>query len=386
MTQLRVAVIGGGSGGHLFPAISGVQEILRERPNSSVLFLTSRRPIDAQVLKSAGWPQSPESDSAAAPSASVLVEPYVTIAGNSGKLLRLALLPGTSRAYLRAKSRLRAFAPHVVIGCGAMASLAGVYAAHRLRIPIVLMEQNVVPGQAIRILSRYARLTQTGLPMLPRFAEKWPTEILVTGTPVRPVIARLAGEAQELLSGKRRPKLLILGGSQGSRSVNRLTLEALSDEKLLPSDWEIVHQTGEAHVAEVSAEYARRGHMASVKSFLPDLPNQLASATIAISRAGAGTLQELACAAVPSILIPLSHAANDHQQSNASLLFDQSAAAMIDETSTDAGLQLRRQIEHLVRNPTLREQLSRSIGLFARPNAAREFASHVIELAQSSGR
>jgi UDP-N-acetylglucosamine--N-acetylmuramyl-(pentapeptide) pyrophosphoryl-undecaprenol N-acetylglucosamine transferase len=384
MNQLRVAVIGGGSGGHLFPAISVVQEILRERPNSSVLFLTSHRQIDAQVLKSAGWPKSAESDSASGNSASVLVEPYVRIAGSSGKLLRLALLPGTSRAYLRAKSRLRVFAPHVVIGCGAMASLAGVYAAHRLRIPIVLMEQNVVPGQAIRILSRYARLTQTGLPMLPKFAEKWPTEILVTGTPVRPAILRLAGEPHEMPFGQRRPKLLILGGSQGSRTVNRLTLEALADEKLLPSDWEIVHQTGEAHVAEVSAEYARRGRMASVKSFLPDLPNQLASATIAISRAGAGTLQELACAALPSILIPLSHAANDHQLLNASLLFDQSAAAMIDETSVDAGLQLRRQIEHLVRNPTLREQLSRKIGQFARPNASREFASRIIELVESS--
>jgi UDP-N-acetylglucosamine--N-acetylmuramyl-(pentapeptide) pyrophosphoryl-undecaprenol N-acetylglucosamine transferase len=267
-----------------------------------------------------------------------------------------------------------------------MASLAGVYAAHRLRIPIVLMEQNVVPGQAIRILSRYARLTQTGLPLQPRFADKWPSEILVTGTPVRPGIAQLAVDTQTKLSAERRPKLLILGGSQGSRTVNRLTLEALSDEKLLPSDWEIVHQTGEAHVAEVSAEYARRGRMASVKSFLPDLPNQLSSATIAISRAGASTLQELACAAVPSILIPLSHAANDHQLLNASLFFDQSAASMIDETSADAGLQLRRQIEHLVRNPPLQGQLSRSIGQFARPNAAREFASRIIELAQSSGR
>lgn len=379
-------MIGGGSGGHLFPAIAVAQEILLAHPEASVLFLTSRRPIDLKVLAATGWPTvtnaTPAGSAAVSNNAAtVAVEPYVSIPGSSGTLLRIALLPGVSRAYLRAKRRLKRFNPHVVIGCGAMASLPGVYAAHRLRIPIVLMEQNVMPGQAIRMLSRYARLTQTGLPLLQRYAVKWPTDLLVTGTPVRPSIAALARTDAVTATGNTRPRLLILGGSQGSSTVNRLTLEALADERFLPSDWQIVHQTGEVHVGEVAAEYSRRGRMASVMSFLPDLPAQLASATIAISRAGAGTLQELACAGVPSILIPFSRAANDHQTSNASLLTASGAAKSLDETQPDAGIQLRRQLQELIQKPDLRTELTTRIREFAHPEAAKLIANRVLQIA-----
>ncbi len=383
MSQLRIAVIGGGSGGHLYPAIAVIQAIQRLHPDMAVLFLTSSRPIDATVLKSVGWPivrtvsgkgqTTPE-----LPSGSVSVEPYVTLPRGSGNLSRLAMLPRASQAYVRAKNRLRTFIPHLVIGCGAMASVPGIYAAHRLRQTIALMEQNVVPGQAIRMLARFAAVTQAGLPFHSKY-QRWPSEILVTGTPIRSRIAELSTTdfCQRSCS---RPKLLILGGSQGSKSVNRLTLEALADERLIPSDWEIVHQTGEAHIAEVSAEYARHGRMASVKSFLPDLPQQLATATIAVSRAGAGTLQELSCAGVPSILIPLSQSANDHQKSNARLLCAQAAAMMVNEETHDAGLQLRRLLADLIGQKNLMTQLSSSIRQFARPNAAEEFATRLLTL------
>ncbi|MFN9718762.1 MAG: UDP-N-acetylglucosamine--N-acetylmuramyl-(pentapeptide) pyrophosphoryl-undecaprenol N-acetylglucosamine transferase [Planctomycetota bacterium] len=388
MSQLRVAVIGGGSGGHLFPAIAVVQEILKQHPDTAALFLTSRRPIDAHVLASVGWPTTApdpaDSGMASRPVAGrVAVEPYIAIPRSHGNLSRLAMLPGVSRAYLRARKRLQSFAPHLVIGCGAMASLPGVYAAHRRHIPITLMEQNVVPGQAIRMLARFAILTQAGLPFLSEYSERWPGEILVTGTPVRAAIAELAASDRRQDHGSR-PKLLILGGSQGSRSVNRLTLEALADERLIPSDWEIVHQTGEAHVAEVAAEYARHGRMASVRSFLPDLPQQLATATIAISRAGAGTLQELSCAGVPSILIPFSHAANDHQQSNATCLAERRAAIMIDEQTEDAGSQLRTLLMELISSSTQRDRLSAGIREFARPTAARDFATRLLHLSVGS--
>lgn len=383
MSQLKIAVIGGGSGGHLYPAIAVVQAILKLHPDTSVLFLTSSRSIDATVLKSVGWPTiqnvSVTSQTTAEPSGgSVSVEPYMTLPRGSGNLSRLAMLPRASQAYVRAKNRLSTFMPHLVIGCGAMASVPGIYAAHRLRQMIALMEQNVVPGQAIRMLARFATVTQAGLPLDSKY-ERWPSEILVTGTPIRSRIAELSTTdfCQRSCS---RPKLLILGGSQGSKSVNRLTLEALADERLIPSDWEIVHQTGEAHIAEVSAEYARHGRMASVKSFLPDLPQQLASATIAVSRAGAGTLQELSCAGVPSILIPLSHSANDHQNSNARLLCAQGAAMMVSEKSADAGLQLRRLLAELISHKNLLGQLSASIRQFARPNAAEEFATRLLTL------
>jgi UDP-N-acetylglucosamine--N-acetylmuramyl-(pentapeptide) pyrophosphoryl-undecaprenol N-acetylglucosamine transferase len=178
----------------------------------------------------------------------------------------------------------------------------------------------------------------------------------------------------------KRQRLLILGGSQGSSSVNRLVLEALADERCVPSDWEIIHQTGEAQVTQVAAEYARRGRTATVLSFLPNLPELLASSTIVISRGGAGTLQELACAGLPSILIPFSHAASNHQYANAEFLQRSGAARVVDETDADAGRSLRRQLNELIGNREVRHALQLSIRQFARPEAAIISAGRILDL------
>ncbi len=184
---------------------------------------------------------------------------------------------------------------------------------------------------------------------------------------MRAEISRLSTAAPEF-SG--RSRLLILGGSQGSASVNRLVLEALADEHCVPSDWQIIHQTGESQVTQVAAEYARRGRTATVLSFLPNLPELLATATVVVSRGGAGTLQELACAGTPAILIPFSHAAANHQLANAQRLAASGAAALIEETSEDAGLQLRQLLNSLVNSPQIREKYRIGIRQFAAPDAA----------------
>lgn len=366
-SELRLVFIGGGSGGHLFPAIAVCEALLRLHDNVRLLFLTSRRAVDGQVLQKSGLDQS-----------LFQAVPYASMPGGSGRLGQLLTLPGVIRSFRIAKRALREFQPHVAIGVGAAASVPGIIAASRMKIPVVLMEQNTVPGKATRLLAPRATVTLAGLPFEAAHQAKWPGPVEITGTPVRTSISDLSLRSEP--PALKRQRLLILGGSQGSSSVNRLVLEALADERCVPSDWEIIHQTGEAQVKQVAAEYARRGRTATVLSFLPNLPELLASATVVISRGGAGTLQELACAGLPSILIPFSHAASNHQYANAEFLQRTGAAKLIDETYADAGLRLRRQLNELIEQADVRKVLQSGISQFARPQAATLSARRILDL------
>jgi UDP-N-acetylglucosamine--N-acetylmuramyl-(pentapeptide) pyrophosphoryl-undecaprenol N-acetylglucosamine transferase len=367
LSELRLVFIGGGSGGHLFPAIAVCEAILQWHDNIRLLFLTSRRHVDTQILRKSGLDQK-----------RLRVVPYASLPWRSGRMGQLLMLPGSIRSFQSAKRELREFQPHVAIGVGAAASVPGVIAASRLKIPVVLMEQNTVPGKATRLLAPRAAVTLTGLPFESTETSGWPGALEITGTPVRSSISELCRRIES--SAAIRQRLLILGGSQGSSSVNRLVLEALADERCVPSDWEIIHQTGEAEVKQVAAEYARRGRTASVLSFLPNLPDLLASATVVISRGGAGTLQELACAGLPSILIPFSRAASNHQYANAELLQRAGAARLVNEIDGDAGLNLRRELNALIQQPDTRQSLREGIRCFAKPDAARISAQKILEL------
>jgi UDP-N-acetylglucosamine--N-acetylmuramyl-(pentapeptide) pyrophosphoryl-undecaprenol N-acetylglucosamine transferase len=367
-TALRCLIAGGGSGGHLFPAIAVVRQLQRTHSDARFLFHVSTRPVDRQVLTSAGFPNE-----------HVAVTESVRLPSTDVPLSRLTSLPSLWKSYLLARAAVREFRPHIVVGCGALASVPAVLAAHRGRIPVILLEQNSVPGTANRMLASRASLTLAGLPLNSQVASRWPTPLKVIGTPIRQEISALCEQVG--LDKSNSPKLLILGGSQGSQSVNRLILEALADEHCVPSEWQIVHQTGAAQVEAVVAEYARRGRTAMVVSFLNDLPQQLASATVVVSRGGAGTIQELACAGVPAILIPFSKAAADHQMINARCLAEQAAAVVVNEVDDDAGLQLRRHLNDLIRRVPLREKLSEGIRAFARPHAAADAAAAILQIA-----
>ena len=363
---LAVAMIGGGSGGHLFPAIAVSHRLLQENSESRILFLVSQRQIDTTVLASVGWPND-----------RVRVEPYITSQSGGRLPGRLSMIPAAWKAMRSARRTLADFCPDVAIGVGAFASVPGVLAASRRRIPIVLMEHNSVPGKATRLLASRATLTMAGLPLEEQYAARWPSPLVTTGTPLRDEFSRIAHDAR--ITCRNRGRLLILGGSQGARSINRLVLQALADEHCLPSDWEIVHQTGETEVQEISHEYARRGRTARVVSFLPDMPGELAQATMAVSRAGACTLHELSCAGVPSILIPLSSAAEQHQMRNSRLIAAVAGAMVLDETDRNAAEQLRSLMADMASQPELRQRMSQGIRSLARPDAA----SRVVSLIRS---
>lgn len=358
-TALRVAFIGGGSGGHLFPAIAIARELLNANADCCFLFLISERQVDRQVLDNSGLPD-----------AATQISPYASMSSRHGVFRSVLRLRSLWMSLRKARRHLKNFQPDIVVGLGALASVPGVIAASRMKLPIVLLEQNSLPGKATRVLARRATLTLFGLQCADTILQTWPSPFRINGTQVRVEIQKLAATpVSEIMARKR---ILIIGGSQGAHAVNQIVMRAFADGLQIPSDWEIAHQTGHADVAIVREFYQRHGITARVAAFLTDMPAELSAAGIAISRAGAVSIQELACAGQPSILLPLSNSANDHQMCNARLLEQAGAAIVIEERHRNADDMTRSALRKLLSDVDERQRLSNRIRTFASPNATVE--------------
>lgn len=371
MSSPTIAFCGGGSGGHVAPAVAIIEQLRQQCPNIHTPVFCSDRPIDRQMLSDAtgdlpglAWHKAVRIPRGAFPKRQLLA--------------MLELFRGT----LQMRSLLRQLQPAVVVGLGAFASIPGVMAARRLRIPTVLLEPNAVPGRATRFLSRRADRIFTGLPMLAVQQSKLGTQAEQMGVPVRAAVAKLAQSNGSSPSDRR--VLLIIGGSQGAAKLNSLVELSLSDGFPLPARWSILHQTGVHDIARLREFYAARCLPAEVVEYLPDLPKRLPEIGLAVSRAGALTLAELACAGVPSILIPLSTAASGHQQKNALVLAQAGAAELVDETQSisEGTARLRSLLQELSHSELRRQQMSRAAHELARPDAAAAIARRLLEIAQ----
>ena len=214
-----------------------------------------------------------------------------------------------------------------VVGLGGYASVPMGRAAARRRLPLVLLEQNVVLGKANRWLSRFASLVctsfeQTEQQIRSRCPVRW------TGNPIRSFEAGRFSPLVSIsgLSRPAAPRLIVLGGSGGARSLNENVPRALYKIRHLLTGWEILHQSGEADVEATRELYRKFALEARVEAFWPDLPVLLAGSSLAICRAGGTTLAELSAAATPAVLLPYPHAADDHQRKNADIFVAAGAA------------------------------------------------------------
>ena len=371
-TRRTVIFAGGGTGGHLFPGIAVARELLSRESDARVLFVGSQKPIELDIVGGAGF------EYVALPSVSPSLAP--TRIGSS--LLK------NWRAYRQARAILARERPSVVVGLGGFASVPPVLAAWRAGVPIVLLEQNVVPGKATRWLSRFADTVclpwaETAKHLSPRI------QTVVTGNPIRREIAMLAEAESETgepggvsprtldtnhvrgLTPLGSPTLLILGGSQGATSLNAAVLDALATLQTELTGWRIVHQTGAADLDAIRQRYAALSLAADVQPFFRDMAEQYRRATCVLSRAGATTLAELACAGLPALLVPLPTSAHDHQRLNARLFADHSAARVA-EPASPAADSLRASLVQLLSDQPLRDRLRQNLRALAQPQAAGE--------------
>lgn len=364
--ERTIVFAGGGSGGHLYPALAVIEELRRVRPEVRCVFWCSRRGVDRQIL-----------ESAALRIPGLSWEPLFPVPQGRSWFRRLTSSSAFVVGFVRASRRLRLLRPNLVVGLGAFASVSGVFAAVQRGIGVALLESNTIPGRATQMLARHARRIFTGLPLELEWSRQLGELAEDVGVPVRADVAELT--RRPVTAGARRV-LLILGGSQGASRLNELVCQALSQRGVLRDGWSVLHQTGERDLLRVRSCYAGLGLAAEAVAFLPDLPRRLGDAGLVISRAGAVTLAELACASVPSILVPLSSAAGDHQRKNAMRFEKAGAAVMVEEQQAGAVVQLQCLVGELAGETGRRLDMAACLGMLARPHAAGVVARRLLEL------
>ncbi|MFQ5697855.1 MAG: undecaprenyldiphospho-muramoylpentapeptide beta-N-acetylglucosaminyltransferase [Myxococcota bacterium] len=344
---LSVVLAGGGTGGHVYPALALAETIRKREPEARVRFLGTERGIETRVVRRAGY--------------SLDHVPARPVRGTSPIARGRALL-SLAAGFLAARRLLRSAGPDLVIGTGGYASVPAVLAALSLGVPVGLIEPNAIPGRANRWLARFVRCVfvqfQAALDRLPR------GRAALTGIPVRPLPLRTPRETRGETGTVR---LLVIGGSQGAHSINRAMCGAL--EQLGERDgFRITHQTGEADLADVRAAYAEAGVEAEISAFFDDMMERLSRAHLVLARAGASTIAELCIAGVASILVPYPHAADDHQAANAEALEQTGACRLLDDRQLERGLAPL--VRSLARDPEGLRRMGDAALRLAAPDAA----------------
>lgn len=295
---IRLLLSGGGTGGHLFPAVAAAQEFRRQFPDTEVLFIGTRRKVDTRSLAAYGF----NSES---------IVSYGLKGKSPAELFKaVAVLP---LSIWQAYRIIRRYRPNLLLAVGGYVTGPVVLAAKLTGIPVVLHEQNSVPGLANRQLGRLADRVCLSLPVQGKYFP--PEKLVMTGNPVRQDILAQAQRAAK--SGDEQFVLAVIGGSQGARAVNRLVMTAMTELVKRGVALRVIHQTGEADAAEVRAHYEQLEVKAEVQPFFTDMASLYGQADVLVSRAGATALAEMSVLGKPVILIPYPYAADNHQEKNA---------------------------------------------------------------------
>jgi len=348
-------IAAGGTGGHIFPAIALAREIRARRPEAEILFVGSRHGLETKLVPQAGFPLD-----------------LVRASGFAGKsagakLLAVVELPVGFLQARRLLARRRACA---VAGVGGYVTVPVLAAARSLGVPTLIHESNAFPGVANRLLNRFATRTAVGIASA---NSRLIRPGVVTGTPVRPEFFSVV----RLDPSVPTRRLLVFGGSQGSRVLNKAMAQAVS---LLAGDrLEVIHQTGEGQFEDTRARYGRELPAGwRLVPFLPRIHEELAWADLVLARAGSQTLAELAAAGRPSILVPFGSATHGHQTENA-LVFAKAGASVAIEEGALSGDALALLARELLADRQRLVAMGESARSFARPEAAKLLADLLFE-------
>ena len=374
----RVLLAGGGTGGHLYPALAIEAALRALRSDLESHFVGAERGVEARVLPARRLPYT-----------LLPMEPL----RRDRPWRNWRLVPSLIRSLLAARRLCARFRPHVFVGTGGYASGPVALVAHLRGVPVVLQEQNAYPGIVTRLMAPRARQIHLGFPEARPHLKPGPrTEVLDSGTPVRTpddsTDARAARAALDLPAGA--TVALVTGGSQGALAINEALAAAIAGAARgeLPPPQPgliILWVTGPSHLAAASEALAAAGSPEWVRAvgYLDDMPVALTAADFALSRAGASTTGELLAWGVPSVLIPLPTAAADHQRMNAVALAGDGAALVLEQAALSPEA-LWRALNELAADPERRARMSAAALRRARPHAARSIATRVLQLADAA--
>jgi UDP-N-acetylglucosamine--N-acetylmuramyl-(pentapeptide) pyrophosphoryl-undecaprenol N-acetylglucosamine transferase len=354
--MMRAILAGGGTGGHVIPALAIAQE-LQKRYDAEILFIGTARGIENRLVPAAGFQLR-------------LVQ--VGALNQVSLKTRLKTLFDLPRAVWDARGMLSEFRPDVVIGVGGYASGPAMLAAVLKRIPTLAFEPNVVPGFANRVV---ARMVSGAAVHFEETAQYFPHAV-VTGVPVREAFFEIAGKP----TANDKPTLLVFGGSQGANAINQAMVQCLPElVKQLPNI-HIIHQTGERGYNDALAAYQKAGSSAEVFPFITDMPAFFARADLILCRSGASTVAEITAAGKPAVFVPFPRAADDHQRVNAQALERAGAAVVVEETKLER-VWLADTIAALLGDPGRLQRMSQAARKLAHPDAARDIAAMAARLA-----
>ncbi|NJD20892.1 MAG: UDP-N-acetylglucosamine--N-acetylmuramyl-(pentapeptide) pyrophosphoryl-undecaprenol N-acetylglucosamine transferase [Gemmatimonadetes bacterium] len=368
----RVFFAGGGTGGHLYPALALADALVALRPDVRPFFVGASRGVESSILPRRGVEH-----------ALLPVEGFA----RGGGLAGVRALPRLAVSLLQVAALFQAFRPEAVVVTGGYAGGPAGIAAGATGTPLVLQEQNAVPGVTTRLLSLWASQVHVAfpeaVPCLPRRARG---HAVLSGNPVRPAPLADRTEARTSLGLPADGRvLLVVGGSQGAAALNRTLAEAVQavERGELPpvEGLSVLWSTGPRHYADALAALAAAGNPAWVRAvpYIDEMPSALVAADIAVSRAGAMATAELLNHGLPAVLVPLPPAAADHQTRNAKALVAAGAAVL----ATEDGLSEKGLWGHVTRlalDADLRRSMAAAARARAHPHAAREIAGHIATL------
>jgi len=361
-TPVRLMLTGGGTGGHLFPAIATAEALCDRIPGSEVLFVGTKRKMDKASLEQYGYATC-----------------FIHSRGLKGKNL-FSLLQGMlvlPISCMEAIYHILRFKPHLVVGVGGYVTGPVVAAARLLGKPTLIHEQNSVPGLANRKLgSLVAKICLS----LPGSEKNFPREkTVLTGNPVRKELLELAGNQTAETKKKKTLTLLVLGGSLGAHRINEIVSEAFSLGLSALKNVKVIHQTGPLDVDMVKNKYNNNDIESTVAPFFKDMAAIYKEADLLVSRAGATTLAELAVLGKPAILIPYPYAADNHQEKNGEYYVQGGGAKMFLEKNLTAEV-LAEQLVTLFTDPQKLKKMGNAMQERAFPKAAERIVDECLNL------
>ncbi|HSH93447.1 MAG TPA: undecaprenyldiphospho-muramoylpentapeptide beta-N-acetylglucosaminyltransferase [Roseimicrobium sp.] len=361
-----IAIACGGTGGHLFPGLAVAEELGARGAN--VMLLVSPKEVDQQAVRTIRG---------------MRVETLPAVGLTRGGFVSFAV--GFWKSYRAARTLFKATPPAAVLSMGGFTSVPPVIAGGRLGAKAFLHESNTIPGKANRLLAHF--VDDAFVYFSETTGRLNHQKVKVTGMPVRSQFASLDAASCRMAIGLQpnRPVLLVMGGSQGASGINDLLIKTLPQMATLSPELQYLHLTGPADLDKVRTAYRNAGVKAVVQPFLSEMELALGAATVAISRAGASSLAELAATRIPSILIPYPTAADNHQFFNARAFVDSGAARMMEQANATPD-QLRWLILELAGNAVSRAAIIQSLEKWHQANATVRVADLICEAIDFKGR
>jgi UDP-N-acetylglucosamine--N-acetylmuramyl-(pentapeptide) pyrophosphoryl-undecaprenol N-acetylglucosamine transferase len=367
MGSLRVIIAGGGTGGHIFPAIAIGHALQRLRPGTQLLFVGAKNKMEMEKVPQEGF--------------EII---GLDIAGfNRSSIWKNISLPiKLLKSRIQAGNIVRQFAPGAIVGVGGYASFPVLHAGQSMNIPTLIQEQNSFAGKSNKILGRRAKAVCVAYENMDQFFPA--ARITITGNPVRKSISEMSKTREDGKSwfglDSERKTILVIGGSLGAKSINESVAAQL--DELMNEEVQVIWQTGKHYLEQAARSAAAHPGKVKVFEFIREMDYAYAAADIVVSRAGALAIAELCIAGKPVIFVPYPFAAEDHQTSNAMALVTRNAALLVKDS--EARTELIKKLKTLLHDNAMQQTMSVNLKEMAIRDADERIAKKVIEIARVS--